>query len=255
MREEIADLLAPVTWDFGGGCSVSKALVLAWLIKYSGTQSSCDLGVYRGRSYFPQAWAHRSFTKGTVFGIDPYSRSAAKQNDKPEFRDALETWRHDTDFDKLHDEVVAFTENQGLDANSKLMRMTSAEAGEAFRRQSTSFGLIHIDGNHDTDPVVRDVTDFVPLLERDSFLVLDDISWESVKPAVEMVRRAGFVQLYEQVDDYNDYAVFWNGHSRVRTAHLQAALRWVNRAHRVHRKSAGSGDGPQVPVGLSGDGP
>jgi hypothetical protein len=56
-RAEIEDLLALAPSDFGGGCSPEKAHVLLWLIKHGRPAASCDIGVYRGRSFFPQALA------------------------------------------------------------------------------------------------------------------------------------------------------------------------------------------------------
>jgi predicted O-methyltransferase YrrM len=43
------------------------------------------------------------------------------------------------------------------------------------------FDLVHIDGNHDTEVVTKDVELYLPRLNRKGFIILDDISWDSVK--------------------------------------------------------------------------
>lgn len=228
MRRTIEELLADVPIDFGGGCSVEKAHVLAWLIRHGRLAASVDVGVYRGRSFIPQAWAHRMYTGGIAYGVDPYSRVEACQHDNPRLADELDRWVETTDFDDLYDDVQDICRRLGLRDNSELMRMTSSAAAKGFVDRGVSLGLIHIDGNHDTAAVTQDVRDYMPLLQIGGFLVLDDISWTSVRPAVELAAEQ-LIRIYQHVDDYNDFAVFWKGGSRVRAALLSAALRRVGR--------------------------
>lgn len=225
-RREIAALLAATPSDFGGGCSLEKAHVLAWLIRRGRLHSTCDIGVYRGRSLLPQALAHSKYTGGVAFGIDPFSRIAALQEDNLQLKPELDQWSAATDFDALYLEVCSTLRLRGLDGNVELLRMTSSQAVEVLRSRSVRFGLVHVDGNHDTTEVLEDVESYLPLLQAGGFLVLDDISWDSVKPAVRFARDH-LVELYVRVDAQNDYAVFWNGTSRLRAFYLALALRWI----------------------------
>ena len=52
MFAEIKAALNRISIDFGGGCNLHKAPVMAWLIKQFGLTTSLDIGVYRGRSLF-----------------------------------------------------------------------------------------------------------------------------------------------------------------------------------------------------------
>jgi hypothetical protein len=54
---------------------------------------------------------------------------------------------------------------------------------------------------------MEDVDAYLPLLKRGGFVVLDDISWDSVRPAYTAVSRK-MTHLFERVDGRNDYAVF-----------------------------------------------
>jgi hypothetical protein len=227
-RHEIQELLQLAPSDFGGGCTPEKAHVLLWLIKHGRLTTSCDIGVYRGRSLFPQALAHRKYTGGVAFGIDPYTKAAAKQDDNPVLKAQLDQWAATTDFEGLYRGVLDSLGSRVLMANAQLLRMTSREAVDVLKLRAVTFGLIHVDGNHDSDEVVHDVRNYLPLLQPNGFLVLDDISWDSVRPAVR-IASAQLRQLYQHVDTANDYAVFWNGRSPLRAAYLAAMLRRIGR--------------------------
>lgn len=212
-RGEVAELLASIPIDFGGGCSVSKATVLAYLLKSQKLKKSIDIGVYRGRSFFPQALAHARYTQGRVLGIDPYSSTEAMEHDHEELRAEIATFVGTTDFDLLYATVLAMRATFAVESGCELLRTTSADAAAAFAAGGERFGLIHVDGNHDAAAVARDVEHYLPLLDPDNgFLVLDDISWMSVKPAVDRVSR-DLTLLYARVDLRNDYAVYWTGRS------------------------------------------
>jgi len=138
MRRDIEDLLGDVSADFGGACSARKAHVLAWLIKHARMRASCDIGVYRGRSFLPQAWAHREFTGGVVYGIDPYSHVAAEQHDNLRLRGEFERWAAATDFDKLYEEVLQACRDHGLEQNAEMLRMTSRVVRSSSNGRFTS---------------------------------------------------------------------------------------------------------------------
>jgi hypothetical protein len=208
LRSQINELLSRVPLDFGGGCSASKAYVMATLIRELRLTASLDIGVYRGRSLLPQALAHRRYTGGIAYGVDPWSRQEALQRDTADLRSALDRFVETTDFDAIYGDVQRLIKEAGLDANCSLVRKTSAAAAVHFRETGLTFGLIHIDGNHDTAVVVQDVRDFEPLLRPGGMLILDDVSWSSVRPAYDMIE-SRMRKLFQRVDAVNDYAVFW----------------------------------------------
>lgn len=163
-----------------------------------------------------------------AYGVDPYSRTAAEQSDNPTLQTDLDHWVETTDFDGLHRNVLAILESRHLRPHAELLRMTSNQAVAVFRARSIRFGLVHVDGNHDREEVLDDVRNYLPLVQPGGFLVLDDISWTSVRPAVELAL-AQFVHFYQCVNATNDYAVLWNGTSRVRATYLRAALKRIGR--------------------------
>jgi predicted O-methyltransferase YrrM len=209
LRQQIIDLLAAIPIDVGGGCSASKAYLMASLIRELGTKASVDIGVYRGRSLFPQALAHREYTGGIAYGVDPWSKAEARQVDTVRIRQELDRFVDETDFEAIYRDVESLRETTGVAGHCSLLRMTSHAAAERFCAQGTRFGLVHIDGNHDTAIVLQDVRDFAPLLLPDGVIVLDDVSWHSVRPALNLLKST-MQRLFKRVDERNDYTVLWN---------------------------------------------
>src|SRR6516164_2784330 len=105
LRKQTADLLKEIPIDFGGGCSASKANVMAYLIRRFGMKTSLDIGVYRGRSLMPQAMAHKLYTGGTAYGVDPWSTEQAKENDNIRLKEKIDQFLAETDFEAIYQGV------------------------------------------------------------------------------------------------------------------------------------------------------
>ncbi len=206
---DISRLLSRIPVDFGGGCSVSKAFVLAELIRRYNLRTTLDIGVYRGRSLFPQALAHRRFTGGTVYGVDPWSNVEAREHDDHEFREAIDEFLGTTDFPAIYEQVAIMLRELRLGKYVTLVRKTSEDAISYFTSNNVYFDLVHIDGNHDTAKVMRDLELYQPRLKKEGFLVLDDASWRSVRPAYHQLKRS-MTLVFKHKNRKNDYALFWN---------------------------------------------
>jgi hypothetical protein len=225
----VQEVITQIPVDFGGGCPPKKAYAMAWLIRAERLRTSLDIGVYRGRSLMPQAVAHRDYTGGVAYGVDPYTKAAATQQDNAPIREKLDRFVATTDFEQLYADVLALSERLGLTAHCRLERKTSEEAAADFAARGMRFGLIHVDGNHDTRHVVRDVELYWPLLAREGFLVLDDISWASVKPAVDLAASRAQLVFSESLPAVTelDYAIFWSGRSPRKAQALRESLKRI----------------------------
>ena len=226
LMHQVGDVLSDIQIDFGGGCSASKGYLMGWLIRKYQIATSVDIGVYRGRSLFPQAIAHRSFTGGKVYGVDPWSNVEAREKDNVALRAAIDAFIDTTNFPAIYQEVNSLIRKLKLDENCKLIRERSCDAIRHFERDDVRFGLIHIDGNHDTDRVMSDVTLYLPRLCPRGFVVMDDVSWDSVRPAYHVVSKR-FHKVYQRIDRLNDYAVFWDAPSWAAASILRARLLFV----------------------------
>lgn len=225
--QDVDALLREVKIDFGGGCSVTKAYLMARLIRDEGLKSTLDIGVYRGRSLFPQALAHRSYTSGMAYGVDPWDAMEALQEHAPAaISSKVKQWAKDANLQAIYEEVVTANQRLGLEAHCTLVRKPSSQAIEYFRERNISFDLIHIDGNHDTVRVREDVDLYLPRLKRGGYLVLDDVSWDSIRPIYDDLK-SQLSHLFELVDSRNDFAIFWNDDDWLGAQRRRAQyLRW-----------------------------
>ena len=204
---EIQKVYKHAPMDFGGACSYQKALIMAAFIKAFNLQASADIGVYRGRSLFPQAIAHKKYSKGVVYGIDPYDNAAAVQHDNPALKESLEKFVQTTDFNKMYSDVSTIISKHKFSEHCLLIRKKSEDAKSFFIDHEIHLGLIHIDGNHDTSFVIKDVADYLPIVQDGGIIVLDDISWDSVKPAFDKIKKECRL-IGEIIDSENDFAIF-----------------------------------------------
>jgi Methyltransferase domain len=228
LRTEIRDMLRGIPIDDGGGCSVSKAYLMAYLIRRYDMRSTLDIGVYRGRSLFPQALAHSRYTGGVTYGVDPWDTSEAVEHDNPKLQEVLDRIIANTDFQAIFESVASFRSRMGFDGHCVLIRKTSSDAISFFREGDITFDLIHVDGNHDAGRVTEDLRLYLPRLRPNGFLVMDDISWDSIRPSYKRLRSSMHL-LYARIDGANDYAVFRAGGSPGERAMLKATLRVVGR--------------------------
>lgn len=203
----IRDALAEVPIDFGGGCSLSKAAVLAALCLGGRSRTSIDIGVYRGRSLLPQALAFRMLGGGLVIGVDPYSSGEAVESDNVMLKQQLEQFARETDFDALYTELAVLIDRSDLAKFVRLRRQTSGSALPELLAEGIRASTVHIDGNHDTSIVMEDARNALAIVEPGGFIVVDDISWPSVRPAVDHVRSVASL-VYARVDSANDFAVY-----------------------------------------------
>jgi hypothetical protein len=205
LGEMIHRILSEVPIDFGGGCSEAKAGRIAELIIGSAATSAVDIGVYRGRSFLPMGAAFQWLGSGTAYGIDPYSAAAAHQTDNHEVGDVLVSWAGEQDWDAIRAQVQAQIENKALSPFARLVRETSRDAASRFA--PGSLDLIHIDGNHDRAAVELDYELYRPRVRPGGFIVLDDISWASVRSVYDDLRRTSFF-VEEALGDGDDFAIF-----------------------------------------------
>ncbi|MBI4978325.1 MAG: class I SAM-dependent methyltransferase [Spirochaetes bacterium] len=222
---EVRVVLDRIPIDFGGGCSLHKALVMAYLIKKFNLQNSIDIGVYRGRSLFPQAVAHKLGTGGVVYGVDPWSAVEALEKDNIPLRQKIDEFVKNADFDGIYNSVASLNTKYEYTAHCILIRKTSAQANIWFRENKVCFDLIHVDGNHDTGRVMDDIDLYLPLLNKGGFIILDDISWDSVKPAYTILeKKMSLLWKRTGSNDASDFAVFWNIKKPICNIFLKAEL-------------------------------
>jgi len=225
LYNELKELLKEIQIDFGGGCSFEKAYIMAWLIANFKLKSTVDIGVYRGRSLFPQAIAHKRFSNGIVYGIDPWDNELARETHSGELKKQIDDFIDKTDFSEICHEVARYNFEKGFNDHCVLIQKKSEDAIAQFKDKNIIFDLIHIDGNHDTEIVMKDIELYLPLLTKKGFVILDDISWDSVRPAFNAVS-SKYSLIYKKTDlnKKNDFAIFWNNNNESEVAQIISTL-------------------------------
>lgn len=145
-----------------------------------------EIGALSGRSAFVLGWLARRYRIGSVLILDPWAQAEAMQHDGPE---VLLAATRALDFGVFFNEFLenlipcfygAF--NYVRDAACAVRpqyvegyTVGPNEFGTAV--YSGQIALLHIDGNHDFAAVSRDTADWVPLVKRGGWVVVDDYVW------------------------------------------------------------------------------
>jgi glycosyltransferase involved in cell wall biosynthesis len=189
--ELLADLqriVARVPSDFGGGCPLAKSFIMAHLALTFDLKNYVEIGVYRGRSFFPMAYATQKLG-GMAYGIDPYDSAVAAEYDlEPEFGRQVNSFLESLDLSRIHEEVNRLRDELGFADSTQIIRERSVVAADVLGNRKVVIDLLHIDGNHDTRHVMEDIELYLPLVREGGFVVLDDTAWASVKPGLNRLK-------------------------------------------------------------------
>ena len=183
VEEQIVQVLEEI--PEGRYCPLSKTRVMASLIIEHKLKRTVEIGVYRGSSLFPQAVAQR-YIGGIAVGIDPYSADEAKQFNNREILDPREDIIKSRDWESVYQSVLDTIELHDFSNYCEIMRMTSDQAANLIE---PGVDMVHIDGNHDYVKVESDIKNYVPKLRVGGFLVMDDISWRTIAPQYESLKK------------------------------------------------------------------
>jgi hypothetical protein len=182
-RVAMAAVSDAIALDAHGGASLFKALVLGDIIASNALTRFVEIGVYRGRLLLMIATLMRDLADGQTVGIDPYSAREAAQRDAHDRPVDLVSLSAATDWEAVYNGVLRSIDQFALQAQARIIRRASHDAAGEF--EEASIDMLHVDGNHDRDSVAADIELYLPKLRPGGFVVLDDVSWESIRPALE----------------------------------------------------------------------
>jgi len=197
---EIAAVVATVPIDFGGGSSVFKGVLRGSLIAAEGLRTAVEIGVHRGRSLVALGVAERAIG-GRAWGIDPYALTAYPDLTMGGAGPAgVDDWLRQHDFDAAHRDATRAIAGNGLEDSCTLLREPAAQAASRFAPHTIE--LLHVDGNHSEEWVRDDLQRYLPLVRPGGIVVVDDISWRSVRRAAEPLLADAEI-VFELVDKEN----------------------------------------------------
>lgn len=180
----IRDYQNGILVDTGGGCPWSKAKIMIDIIVERNLKTCVEIGVYRGRSFFPIVYAC-SLTKGSALGIDPFEGGDAMQDDVPSnVKTDVNKFMNNVNLPNIYKECMKRLVEAPFGSHGNIIRKKSDDAVDDVPE---SLDFLHIDGNHDKVRVESDVKNYLPKLRKGGVIVLDDTNWESTEGAQESV--------------------------------------------------------------------
>lgn len=191
-REYITSLLPTLN----GWCTPEKASKFVALIEEAKSSLFVEIGVFAGRSLFAGALAMPP--SSLTIGIDPWERSSSTVGTQDE---ANREWWAKLDHEKIYRECRSTLASLNLTYSCHLLRCNSDHAYPLISRLPP-ISFLHIDGNHSTELALFDVTYYVPLVQSNGWIAMDDCDWPTTRKAqehlatmatlVEMVGNCGF---------------------------------------------------------------
>ena len=170
-----------------GWCTPQKAFLLAdWIIN-NPVELAVEIGIFGGKSLVPMAQAMRFAGRGVIYGIEPWSNAIAVETATNEAND---TWWGTVDLNGVKRRFMEHVVSRQLSDHIKVIELSSDEALAVFAgpRFAQKIDLVHIDGSHAEEQALRDVARWLPLMRPGGIIVLDDICWPSVIPALQYLR-------------------------------------------------------------------
>ena len=203
--EDVKEVHTHVRRSPGSSGWEKRTDLMSFLIYYFNLKTTLDLGVFTGGSLFPQAKIHNKYTGGVVYGVDPYTMDGMTHHDcnDPEFLKQQQIRLNSINVEEIYQYILNLIKTLKYKNNIIFLRQSSIQAISYFKENNIFFDLMSIDGSHDTKDVMSDIELYVPRLNDKGFLVMDDINWNTVKPAYEEVKR----QLSLVYEEYS-FAVF-----------------------------------------------
>jgi Methyltransferase domain len=167
------------------------------LIEY-GSHAHCavEIGIFGGKSIIPIALGQQKAGRnGVVYGIEPWNSEDAVETPTNEQND---DWWRSIDWVKIKAPFLQALIDLNLTSYVKIIELMSDDALSMFSgaRFHKKIDLVHIDGNHSEAQALRDVDFWTHITAPGATIILDDINWDSVRPAYKKLCSSGKV-LYE----------------------------------------------------------
>lgn len=166
------------TQTLPGWCPFEKAEYLANLVLSNRPDTVVELGIFGGRSLIPMAMAAKEIGHGIVWGIDPWTRSAAIDG---EHNPADLEWWSKINLESIYCEFADAVLKWKVTNECRWLRMTSKEASVLFEKGSID--ILHQDSNHSEKISCNEIELWYDRVRDGGFWVLDDCDWASNKKA------------------------------------------------------------------------
>lgn len=171
-----------------GWCSRTKARKMMELIQAAKPDVVVEIGVFGGRSLLPQALALRDNGRGVIYGIDPYTTTAATEGTFTADPGGKAWWERAEMLATVRKACLNGIQDHGLWPWVKIIETQSDHVCSMFGTESID--ILHIDGNHTPEVSLRDVHNYLPRVKRGGYVWMDDTDLASTADAIHELDKA-----------------------------------------------------------------
>jgi hypothetical protein len=166
--------------DFGGACPPYKFMyIYDNFIKNKNINKIVEIGVYNGCFLLPITYMNNNILS---YGIDPYKSYI--QNDIEDINIKNKANILTTNFTLFNDIYYRLIDNiNKFNLNIKIIRDLSENVVNMF--ENDSIDILHIDGNHDYDYVLKDLLLYNEKIVHNGIIIIDNINWKCIKNALD----------------------------------------------------------------------
>ena len=177
---ESIDIYNCLVKDAGGACSSRKFMyIYNNFISGKNIKTIVEIGVYNGCFLLPITSLNNNILS---YGIDPYESFI--QNDIKDVKLYNIAARISTDTEFLNNVYNRLINNiDKFNLNVKIIRDKAENVSNNF--ENNSIDILHIDGNHDYNSVLKDLSLYNKKIVINGIIIMDDINWKSVKNALD----------------------------------------------------------------------
>jgi len=160
---------------------------------------SVEIGCYAGRSAFPLALAHKVAGIGYHTTLDTWDNITPLEGVNDPANDA---WWSQTNMDVPYYAFLKGVIDFKLRGYIRWHQCKSVIAARLFEDKSVS--LCHLDGNHSSEVIYQELDVWMPKMTDNSYLVVDDVLWDSTKEGYSKIPDYGF----EMFQDFSEWAIY-----------------------------------------------
>lgn len=202
--KNLHNLIMNDIYDAGGFCYESKGNIIKSLVEKSNAQLCVEIGVFKGSSllYFAESL---QYTGGKIIGIDPYEIESLKNEiPDPELSYLIYNvlFTEQKILDNMYLNLIKTINDNNLNNIITIIRDKSENFYTNIAKESID--VIHIDGNHNEEFVSKDIINYIPLVKKDGFIIMDDITWVGVQNSIQN----HLIQHCSLINNYGDFAVY-----------------------------------------------
>ena len=187
----------------GWCCPEKEEDLFKWINKMN-CKSGLEIGVFGGSSLVRAGHMFKA-NNGHLVGIDPYCFVDSNKYDDKESENYK--WWKELDYDNIYNGCLNSLSRYDLIDNVDLIKMNSDDYVKTIPDKCLDF--LHIDGNHTEEQSCLDVKNYLPKCKNGTVIFLDDIGWESVHKARDILRKkCKMIKETIQEDTGNSWGIY-----------------------------------------------